>query len=65
MVSRMRRCVAALQNAAGSSSSFGLAPLQAHGARNNVNAAEILEEKNRTDHALHKPNKLTCYLQQP
>ena len=39
MASRMRRCVAALQNAAGSSSSFGLAPLQAHGARNNFQRA--------------------------
>lgn len=25
-------------------------------------AAERLEEKNRTDHVLHKPDKLTCYL---
>ena len=26
-------------------------------------AAEILERKNRTDHVLHNPDKLTCYLQ--
>ena len=25
--------------------------------------AEKLEEKNRTDHGLQKPDKLTCYLQ--
>ena len=25
--------------------------------------AEKLEEKNRTDHVLQKPDKLTCYLQ--
>ncbi len=25
-------------------------------------AAERLEEKNRTDHELHTPDKLTCYL---
>ena len=25
-------------------------------------AAEILDEKNRTDHVLHTPDKLTCYL---
>jgi hypothetical protein len=25
--------------------------------------AERLEEKNRTDHELHTPDKLTCYLQ--
>jgi hypothetical protein len=27
-------------------------------------AAERLEEKNRTDHELHTPDKLTCYLQE-
>src|SRR5438552_14763907 len=26
-------------------------------------AAEILDRKTRTDHGLHKPDKLTCYLQ--
>ena len=56
MASRMRRCVAALQNAAGSSSSFGLAPLQAHGARNNF-SARLKFSKRRTGQIMRYINR--------
>src|SRR3990167_3721590 len=34
-------------------------------AKKFARAAERLKEKNRTDHVLHTPDKLTCYLHSP
>ena len=54
MASRVQCCVAALQNSASSSSAFGLAPLQANGARNNF-SARLKFSKSRT-------GQIMCYI---